>query len=103
MARTVTFSFSRNTSPGDITQSMKLVVTDTSNAVAGTINLAPSATTGVLSLPVANGYMATLTAYSGPANSGQPCLSPAVQVFDVLPPPPPPVPGDPALSVPVVS
>lgn len=103
MSRTVSFSFSRNTSPGDVTQSMQLVITDAANNVVVSLNCAASTTSQTAILPAGTGYTAKLTAYSGGGNTGLPCTTPAVRVFDVPALPPPPTPGNPTLDVPVIS
>jgi hypothetical protein len=101
--RNVSFTFSRNPTAGDVTKSMRLVITDASNNVIVAQDLAEWVTNWATPLAEGTGYTATLTAYSGLLHTGQPCPVPAVRVFDVPALPPPPVPGNPTLDAPVIS
>lgn len=100
--RTVRFNFSRNASPGDVTRSMRLVITDSSNNIIITQDLAEWVTSWASDLPEGIGYTIILTAYSGQLHTGLPCLNPPFRVFDVPPLPQPQIPGNPTLEVPII-
>lgn len=99
--RTASFTFAAGTPTGNQTptQNLFLTVKDAAGVIVWGPNVT-APTSAVLSLPVANGYTATLAARDA---AGVYCASPPAVTFDVPPPPPPPAPPNPTLNPPTIS
>lgn len=98
--RNVTFTFAEGAG-ADATASMKLTVVNAAGFTVATVPLAAGATTCEIVLPVATGYVATLTSYD---SAGTPDPSPPTQTFDVTASSPSSShPNDPTLNAPTLS